>query len=80
MLIYIAVLPQFIDQQGDVKLQAITLSAAFIFSCGVIYSILTIALSRLGGGSLSESGKRLADGAAGGIILVAAGLMAAAHR
>lgn len=79
MLIYVAVLPQFMDQQVDVKLQAIALSAAFIFWCGVIYSILSITLPRLGGGNLSESGKRLADGVAGGIILVAAGFMAVAH-
>ncbi|MCF6370817.1 LysE family translocator [Rhizobium sp. TRM95001] len=79
MLIYVAVLPQFIDQKGDVTLQAITLSAAFIFWCGVVYLILSITFSRLGGRSLSERGKRLADGAAGGLILLAAGFMAAAH-
>jgi hypothetical protein len=37
MLIYVAALPQFIDQQGDVTLQAITLSVAFIFWCGVVF-------------------------------------------
>ncbi|MBB4005773.1 LysE family translocator [Allorhizobium taibaishanense] len=81
MMIYVAILPQFMDHQaGNVTLQAISLSLAFMFWCAVVYSILSLTLSRLGGGNLNDKKRRLIDGTAGGMILLAAGFMASAQR
>ncbi|CZT37900.1 LysE family translocator [Rhizobium sp. 9140] len=81
MMIYVAILPQFMDHQaGNVTLQAISLSLAFMFWCAVVYSILSLTLSRLGGGHLNDKKRRLIDGTAGGMILLAAGFMASAQR
>lgn len=81
MLVYLAILPQFMDrQQGNTTVQALLLSAAFMFWCAVVYSAVCVGFGRLGGGSLSELRRRLIDGTAGGMILLAAGFMALAHR
>lgn len=81
MMVYIAILPQFMDSQaGSVTLQAIVLSAIFIFWCVIVYSAITLILSRAGRGTLSDTRRRQIDGAAGGMILMAAGFMAMAHR
>ncbi|HTK00287.1 MAG TPA: LysE family translocator [Bordetella sp.] len=77
MMVYLAILPQFMDRQaGNTTLQAVILSAAFIFWCAVVYSGICVAMGRAGGASLSDARRRLMDGAAGGMILVAAGFMA----
>ena len=77
MMVYIAILPQFMDRQGgNATLQAIVLSAAFLFWCAVVYYALCFALGRAGRGRLSDTRRRLIDGSAGGMVLVAAGFMA----
>lgn len=81
MMVYIAILPQFMDSQaGSATLQAIVLSVIFIFWCVIVYSAITLTLSRVGRGSLSDMRRRQIDGAAGGMILMAAGFMAMARR
>lgn len=81
MMIYVAILPQFMDHQGNVTLQAIILSVTFMLWCAVVYSTLCIALARVGGpGSLNDKRRRIVDGVAGGMILMAAGFMASAYR
>lgn len=81
MMMYVAVLPQFMDRQGDdATLQAIALSATFMFWCAVVYSAASIGFSRVAAGRLSEGRRRLIDGTAGGMILIAAGFIALAHR
>ncbi len=80
MMIYVAILPQFMDHQGDATLQALLLSVTFMFWSGVVYSILSVALPGLGGGHLSERRRRIIDGTAGCFILLAAGFMAAVQR
>ncbi len=81
MMVYVAVLPQFMDQHGSATLQAVILSAAFMFWCALVYSAVCIALARVGGrGSLSDMRRRIIDGMAGGMILMAAGFMATSHR
>ena len=81
MMVYIAILPQFMDHTtGSATVQAVLLSATFIFWCAVIYSAVTLAMSRLGGGGLNDGRRRLVDGVAGGMILGAAGFMAFAQH
>lgn len=81
MMVYVAILPQFMDHQGSATLQAITLSAVFMLWCALVYSTVCIALARMGGrGSLSNMRRRIIDGVAGGMILMAAGFMVSAQR
>lgn len=79
-MIYVAILPQFMNQQGNATLQAVLLSLAFMFWCAVVYAVLSITLARVGAGRLSDQKRRLIDCSAGGMILFAAGLMAYARR
>ena len=47
MLVYLAILPQFMDrQQGNTTVQAL-LSAAFMFWCAVVYSAVCVGFGRL---------------------------------
>jgi threonine/homoserine/homoserine lactone efflux protein len=80
LMIYVAILPQCMDQTGNATLQAIVLSVTFMLWCGVVYSILSVALARVGSGNLSDRRRRLIDRTAGGLILLAAGVMAVAPR
>lgn len=80
MMIYVAILPQFMGHQGNATLQAIVLSAAFMFWCAVVYTMLSVALGRMGGGSLGNKKRRIVDGSAGVMILLAAGFMATTQR
>jgi threonine/homoserine/homoserine lactone efflux protein len=77
MMVYVAILPQFMDRHGaDTTLQAVALSAAFMFWCAVVYTSLCLALGRVGGRKLSDKRRRVLDGSAGGMVLIAAGFMA----
>ena len=81
MLIYVAILPQFMAPDGSATLQAIVLSATFMFWCAVVYTALSILIGRLGSTkTLSDLRRRIIDGIAGTMILLAAGVMAGSHR
>ena len=71
MLAHLAILPQLRIGSRAIPPQALLLSAAFMF-CAVV-SAVCVGFGRLGGGSLSELRRRLIDGTAGGMILLAAG-------
>lgn len=78
MMIYFAILPQFMDQHGNIALQATILSAAFIFWCGVVYTILSMVIGRIAArGAFDDRRRRIVEGSAGGLLIVAASLMAA---
>ena len=77
MLVYLAILPQFMDrQQGNTTAGAAAVGGVHVLVRGGVFG----GVRRLGGGSLSELRRRLIDGTAGGMILLAAGFMALAHR
>ena len=77
MMVYVAILPQFMDRHGgNATLQAVLLSAAFMFWCGVVYAAVSLALGRVGRRRFSDTRRRMIDGGAGGMVLVAAGFMA----
>jgi threonine/homoserine/homoserine lactone efflux protein len=77
MMVYVAILPQFMDRHGgNATLQAVVLSAVFLFWCAAVYSALSLVLGRAGRRRLSDTRRRLIDGSAGGMVLVAAGFMA----
>lgn len=77
MMVYVAILPQFMDRHGgNATLQAVVLSAVFMFWCAVVYASLCLALGRVGRRRLSDTRRRMIDGSAGGMVLIAAGFMA----
>lgn len=79
MMIYIAILPQFIDSRnGNVTLQAMLLSVAFMFWCSCVYAVLSVVIGQTNKRQLSEKHRRQIDGAAGAMLLIAAGFMAIA--
>jgi threonine/homoserine/homoserine lactone efflux protein len=79
MMIYFAILPQFMSAGEPAAMQAAILSAIFVFLCGLVYSALSVAIAASGrrSGALSEQRRRYVEGISGGIILVAAAKLAA---
>ncbi|UXN63757.1 LysE family translocator [Phyllobacterium sp. A18/5-2] len=77
MMIYFAILPQFIRHEGNIALQASMLSALFIGLCGLIYTILSFVVAAAGKrGGFSDHHRRCVEGAAGGLLIVAAARLA----
>lgn len=78
MMIYFAILPQFMQQGGSIALQALVLSAIFIVLCALVYTILSVVIATVGKhGSFSDRRRRWVEGIAGGLLIVAAGRLAA---
>ncbi|ACM26438.1 amino acid efflux protein [Rhizobium rhizogenes K84] len=78
MMIYFAILPQFMQHQGNVALQASILSAIFIGLCAAVYTILSFTIATVGARArFNDRRRRWIDGIAGGLLLVAAGRLAA---
>lgn len=77
MMIYFAILPQFIGHDESIVLRASLLSAIFIGLCGIVYALLSLAIAALGSrGNSSDRRRRWIEGIAGGLLLVAAGRLA----
>lgn len=80
MMIYLAILPQFMHPGAPAATQAIALSALFVSGCALVYAALSLILGRgARGGSGSALGgrrRRWIDGLAGGLIAAAAGKLA----
>ncbi|MBF7681977.1 LysE family translocator [Acinetobacter sp. B5B] len=73
MLIYFAILPQFIDRQGNTVLQGLTLSFIFIGLCFVVYSILSVVCARfVQGRNIQAKQQKWIDLGSGGLIMLAA--------
>jgi threonine/homoserine/homoserine lactone efflux protein len=78
MMIYFAILPQFMDHTRPVGLQAVVLSAIFVALCGIVYTILSVVIASIGKkGSFSDCRRRWVEGTAGCLLIVAAGRLAA---
>lgn len=78
MMVYVAILPQFMDKQDSIALQAAVLSTVFILWCALVYTAVCVLLSAVGSKiGFSDRRRRVVDGGAGGMILMAAGFMAA---
>lgn len=78
MMIYFAILPQFMAPGGSPALQALLLSAMFIVLCGVVYSVLSVVLAFTGSRSngRDDRRRRCIEGISGGVIIVAAAKLA----
>jgi threonine/homoserine/homoserine lactone efflux protein len=78
MMIYFAILPQFMRHDTDIALQAAVLSAIFIGLCGLVYAVLSVVIASVGqSGRFSDRRRRVVEGGAGGLLIVAAGFTAA---
>lgn len=77
MMVYFAILPQFMHGSDPAASQALLLSAIFIGLCGLVYTVLSVALASAGrAGELSERKRRWVEGVSGGCLIVAAGRLA----
>ena len=72
LLMYLAILPQFISPDGNTALQALILSALFILGCGLVYSIVGLLASKIHGRKISDSGRRRFETLAGLMLMAAA--------
>jgi threonine/homoserine/homoserine lactone efflux protein len=78
LMVYFAILPNFMTQGDSIALQAAILSAIFIALCGVVYSAVGLVVSSIARrGSFSDRRRRCAEGAAGALLIFAAGRLAA---
>jgi threonine/homoserine/homoserine lactone efflux protein len=78
MLIYFAILPQFMDHTKPLGFQALVLSAIFVGSCAVVYTILCIAVDLFGKkGGFNDRRRQWVEGAGGVLLILAAGRLAA---
>ncbi len=77
MMIYFAILPQFMQHGGSIPLQALILSAIFIALCGIVYTSLSLGIAAVGKKSgFSDCRRRWIEGVAGAFLIVAAGRLA----
>lgn len=77
MMIYVAILPQFMHAGHALALQAMLLSGMFIALCALVYSMLSLVLATTGkAGGLSDRGRRCVEGVSGGMLIAAAARMA----
>jgi len=78
LMVYFAILPNFMTSGDSIALQAAVLSAIFIALCGVVYSAVGLVVSSIAQrGSFSDRRRRSAEGAAGALLIFAAGRLAA---
>ena len=77
MMIYFAILPQFMRADQSAALQALVLSAIFIGLCALVYALLSVVLaSTARRGAFSDRRRRWVEGVSGGLVAVAAGKLA----
>lgn len=78
MMIYFAILPQFMRHDANVALQAAILSAIFIGLCALVYGALSLAFGLAGRrAGFSGRARRWVEGFAGGLLILAASRLAA---
>ena len=73
MLIYFAILPQFIDKTGNTISQGLILSFIFIGLCFVVYCSLSVIFAKISQNTqLDERKQKWIDGGSGGLLMLAA--------
>ncbi|RAO78091.1 LysE family translocator [Dyella jiangningensis] len=78
MMIYFAILPQFMRHDQPAAEQALLLSAIFIGLCALVYTTLSIivAAGRGKAGVLDDRRRRCIEGVSGGVLIAAAAKLA----
>lgn len=73
MLIYFAILPQFIDKTGNTVSQGLILSFIFIGLCFVVYCSLSVIFAKISQNTqIDERKQKWIDGGSGGLLMLAA--------
>ncbi|PHR72661.1 MAG: amino acid transporter [Arcobacter sp.] len=72
LLMYLAVLPQFMVSEGNVLLQALILSFVFISACGIIYTIVGLLATRASTSNMTDNSRRRLEGFSGVLLAGAA--------
>ena len=72
LLMYLAILPQFISADGNAAAQALALSALFIVSCGLVYTGIGLLAAKAHGRGVSETARRRLEAVAGCMLAGAA--------
>jgi threonine/homoserine/homoserine lactone efflux protein len=72
LLMYIALLPQFISPQKNTALQAMLLSLIFIAGCAIVYSIVGLLAAHLSGRGVTGKSRRRLEAVAGTLLTGAA--------
>ncbi|MBT2744780.1 MULTISPECIES: LysE family translocator [unclassified Lysobacter] len=76
MMIYFAILPQFMRADEPAAAQAMALSAIFIALCALVYAGLSVLLGLRRGGGFSDRRRRWVEGVSGGMVAIAAVVLA----
>jgi threonine/homoserine/homoserine lactone efflux protein len=73
LMIFLALIPQFVDHGQPVASQAALLSAVFMGLCGIVYGGLSLAIgATAGGGGFTDRKRRIVEAVAGGLMALAA--------
>jgi len=72
LLMYMALLPQFISPEGNAAIQALLLSFLFITGCGIVYSIVGVFAARVSVNGVSDKARRRLEAFAGTLLTGAA--------
>ena len=72
LLMYLAILPQFISPDGNTAAQALVLSVLFILGCALVYSAVGILSSKVHGHQISDRSRRRYEALAGSLLIGAA--------
>ena len=73
MLIYFAILPQFINKAGDTVMQGLILSFIFIGLIFVVYCSLSVIFAKITQKTqIDERKQKWIDGGSGGLLMLAA--------
>lgn len=72
LLMYMALLPQFISPEGNTAVQALLLSLLFIAGCAIIYSIVGLFAARVSGSGVTDKSRRRLEAVAGTLLTGAA--------
>lgn len=72
LLMYLAILPQFVSPHGNTAFQAILLSLSFITGCGIVYTTVGLAAAKAHGSNISERARRRLESITGLLLAGAA--------
>ena len=76
LLMYLAVLPQFIEPGGSAALQALVLSLLFIVGCAIVYSVVGLLAAQAANRGVTDRSRRWLEAVAGTLLATAAARMA----
>jgi threonine/homoserine/homoserine lactone efflux protein len=76
LLMYLAVLPQFISPEGSATIQALILLLVFIFGCTTVYTSLGILVASASKSGVSDKFRRSLEAVAGTLLATASARIA----